>query len=264
VLQLTGLILTFNEKENIGRTLEGLRWVSHIIVLDSFSSDETCNIASAYDNVRIVRRSFDSFAGQCNYGLSLVETPWMLSLDADYVCSREFADEILALDDDKEVAGFSVAFRYCVFGYPLRNSIYPDRVILYRRELAAYHDEGHGHRVKVTGRLRSLRNKIDHDDRKPLSRWVISQDAYTRLEARHLLAADPQKLNPQDQLRLKIFCAPPVIFFYLLLGRGLILDGWRGWFYVMQRVVAECLLSLRILTEKHTLEKPGSIAGGAE
>lgn len=58
----------------------------------------------------------------------------------------------------------------------------------------------------------------------------------------------------QDRLRLKIFVAPPVMFLYLLFGRGLILDGWRGWYYVMQRTLAEMLLSLRLLTEKYELE----------
>ncbi len=40
------------------------------------------------------------------------------------------------------------------------------------------------------------------------------------------------------------------MFLYLLFGRGLILDGWRGWFYVAQRVIAELLLSLRLCEEK--------------
>ena len=44
------------------------------------------------------------------------------------------------------------------------------------------------------------------------------------------------------------------MFFYLLFGRGLILDGWPGWFYVAQRTIAELLLSMRLLIEKHALE----------
>jgi len=40
------------------------------------------------------------------------------------------------------------------------------------------------------------------------------------------------------------------VFFYTLIGKGLILDGWPGWFYVFQRTFAEILLSLRLMEEK--------------
>jgi len=180
-----------------------------------------------------------------------------LSFDADYICSVELAQEISGLIEDRSIAGYSVAFRYCVFGYPLRSTIYPDRIVLYQRALGRYRNEGHGHRLEIDGELKSLRNQIDHDDRKPLSRWIASQDKYSIVEAQHLLATNRNLLSAQDRLRLKVFYAPIAMLFYLLLGRGLILDGWRGWFYVAQRVIAECLLSLRLLIERHDLEKIG-------
>ena len=257
MLDLTGLIITFNERANIGRTLATLQWVPSIIVVDSFSTDETCDIARAFPNVRVEQHQFESFAQQCNYGLSLIVSPWALSFDADYLCPVSLAQEISGLVEEGDIVGYSVAFRYCVFGYPLRSTIYPDRVVLYRRALAQYRNDGHGHRLNIEGKLKNLTNKIDHDDRKSLSRWIASQDRYSIAEARHLLASDRKSLTAQDRLRLKVFYAPAAMFFYLLLGRGLILDGWRGWFYVGQRVIAECLLSLRLLTMKHGLEKSG-------
>jgi hypothetical protein len=56
-------------------------------------------------------------------------------------------------------------------------------------------------------------------------------------------------------LRLKIYFAPVAMFLYLLFVRGLVLDGWPGWYYVMQRTIAEMLLSLRLLTEREKLEE---------
>jgi len=67
-------------------------------------------------------------------------------------------------------------------------------------------------------------------------------------------------LNRQDRLRKKIVFAPWVVFLYLLVGRGLILDGWPGWFYVLQRTVAEMLLALRLLTERERLESGSNSA----
>ena len=252
---LTALILTYNERENIERSLAALSWIQHVMIVDSFSTDETLALAkSVRPDVVILQRAFDSFAEQCNFGLSKIATPWVLSLDADYVLSPELSAEIRALEPAADVNGYAAAFRYCVFGRPLRTTIYPPRTVLYRREKALYENEGHGHKVRVEGPTTSLRGTIDHDDRKPLSRWLRSQDGYFQIEARHLLATPNERLNRQDRLRKKIFFAPWVIFLYLLIGRGLILDGWPGWFYVMQRTIAEALLSLRLLTERQQLE----------
>jgi glycosyltransferase involved in cell wall biosynthesis len=264
---LTALVLTYNEQENIARALDSLSWVPQVIVIDSYSTDITVTKAAKYPNVKVVSRAFDSFAKQCNFGLEQISSEWALSLDADYVLSPEVVSEIRNLNPASHINGYSVAFRYCIYGRPLRASLYPPRVVLYRRQRAHYRNEGHGHRVTIEGRVERLTRKIDHDDRKPFSRWLESQNRYAQIEARYLLNVDSglsvnghqlsggtRQLKPQDRLRLKIFFAPPVMFLYLLFCRGLILDGWRGWYYTAQRTIAELLLSLRLLTEKHRLE----------
>jgi hypothetical protein len=69
-----------------------------------------------------------------------------------------------------------------------------------------------------------------------------------------LLSQPLDELSAQDRLRRGIFFAPPIMFLYLLFVRGLILDGWPGWFYVCQRTIAEFLLSIRLLIEREKLE----------
>lgn len=251
---VTALILTYNEAPNIARTLDRLTWIGHVLVVDSFSDDSTCQTARSFPNVIVLQRTFDSFARQCNFGLEQIRTAWVLSLDADYVLTRGLVAEIQALQPSDSISGFRVEFTYCVYGRPLRSTIYPPRTILYRRERARYRDEGHGHRVQVDGEIGSLRNRVEHDDRKPLGRWLRSQDTYMAIEARHLLGTPPEQLNLADRLRKRIFAAPAVIFVYLLFCRGLILDGWPGWYYVLQRILAEALLSLRLLIARHSLE----------
>src|SRR5688572_30281874 len=176
---LTALIITFNERENIERTLGALAWVENILLVDSFSTDDTLALAkAARPDVKVVQRAFDSFAGQCNFGLAQIDTSWVLSLDADYVLTPELVQELKRLELREEIAGYAAQFRYCIFGRPLRSTIYPPRTVLYRRDRARYENEGHGHRVRINGLVEPLRGKIDHDDRKPLSRWLRSQDSY--------------------------------------------------------------------------------------
>ena len=75
--QVTPLILTFNEEANISRTLAGLSWAQRILVIDSGSTDRTLELLAAVPQVEVIHRPFDSFAEQCNFGLSLIHTPWI-------------------------------------------------------------------------------------------------------------------------------------------------------------------------------------------
>jgi glycosyltransferase involved in cell wall biosynthesis len=242
---ITPLILTYNEAPNIERTLKAVNWAKQILVVDSFSADATLEIVRRFPQVRVIQRRFDTFAGQCNFGLQHVATPWVLSLDADYVVSDALVDEIAALPDDR-AAGYRASFRYCIAGRPLRSSLYPPRAVLYRRDSARYVDEGHGHRVQIDGPIRDLRAVIHHDDRKPFSRWLSEQNKYMRIESRHLVDADSRCLTLQDRLRRWVVFAPLAVLVYTLILKGLVLDGWPGWAYAAQRTLAEILLSARI------------------
>ncbi|MES2568833.1 MAG: glycosyltransferase family 2 protein [Verrucomicrobiota bacterium] len=245
--QISVLILTYTEAPHIGRTLAMLGWARRVLILDSFSCDETLEIAAQFSNVDIVQRKFDSFAEQCNFGLSLIQTTWVLSLDADYVLTNELIEAISAIGREEEITGYTAAFEYCVYGKPLRKTVLPARTILYQRESAHYQNEGHSHRVHIEGTVAHLPGFIRHDDRKPLSRWFRSQISYMELEAPHLQNKGDAELSLPDRLRKRIVYAPMVMFFYTLLWQRLILDGWHGWFYVCQRTIAELILSIYLL-----------------
>ena len=137
---ITPLILTFNEAPNINRTLQKLSWAKSIVVIDSYSTDETLEILSAYPQVKVFQREFRSFAAQCNYGLEQVTSEWVLSLDADYILTDELIAEITALDPKTPINSYSVRFKYCIFNNPLRGTLLPPRRVLYRH--------GNGVRIK--------------------------------------------------------------------------------------------------------------------
>lgn len=95
-MEVTPLILTFNEVENLDRVLQRLTWAKRIVVIDSFSTDGTVDILKAYSQVEVYQRSFDTHGTQWNYGLEKIHSDWVLSLDADYVLTEELLDEIAA------------------------------------------------------------------------------------------------------------------------------------------------------------------------
>ncbi|MCG6135944.1 MAG: glycosyltransferase family 2 protein [Nostoc sp. LLA-1] len=245
---ITPLILTYNEAANIGRTLEHLTWAKQIIVIDSYSTDTTLEILNSYSQVQVFQRKFDTHGQQWNYGLEQVSSLWVLSLDADYIVPDELISEIAALPVDGEIDGYFAKFKYCVFGKPVRNTrILPPRQVLFQKSKATYIDDGHTQVLQLTGKSAVLSACLYHDDRKPLSRWLWSQERYTVLEAKKILETPINELDWADRIRRRKILAPWMIFLYCLIIEGWIFDGWRGWYYVFQRVLAETILAIRMI-----------------
>ena len=252
--QITPLILTYNEAPNIARTLESLRWASDVVVVDSFSTDDTAQIAASFSNVRVIQRAFDCHRNQWRFGLKEtgIITKWVLALDADYIVTTDLIDEVQNLAPNQHVVGYRASFIYCISGKRLHSGIYPPVTVLYRAAAANYIQDGHTQRVSLNGQIEDLRSPILHDDRKPLRRWFESQKRYTKLEAQKLRAANPSELSSLDRLRRWPMIVPPLAFFYCLVVRAGIFDGWAGFYYAFQRSVAELMLSLYLIENRRS------------
>jgi glycosyltransferase involved in cell wall biosynthesis len=258
--QISPLIITYNEAPNIARTVGRLSWAKRIVVIDSGSTDATLDTLRRFPQVEVIQHSFSDFASQCNFGLTQVATPWVLSLDADYELSDALVEELAGLRASDGVAGYRARFVYRIHGRALRGTLYPPRVVLYRKDKARYRNEGHGHRVAIDGEILPLAGAIYHDDRKPLARWLDSQQRYARIEARYLIETPSAKLARSDRIRRLGWLAPIGVLFYALIVKGCIFDGWSGWYYALQRLCAETLIALEILE----LRLRGSETGAQE
>jgi glycosyltransferase involved in cell wall biosynthesis len=256
------LIVSYNEAPNIERCLAKLRWAQKVILLDSFSADETLRLASAFPNVRTVQRRFDCFKNQIEFGLQSggMETEWALVLDADYVLSDEIIEEMKVLRPGPSVAGYRAKFRYRINGQPLRSTIYPPVIVLVQRKRVEYVQDGHAYRARCEGEVQPLHSPIDHDDRKPFKRWFKNQRRYADEEANKILGLPFSDLDTADRLRVFLL-APWVIPFYCLIVKGLIRDGWHGLLYTMQRTIFECLLVFALIRPKNheNLRRPHAV-----
>lgn len=79
---LTAIIPTFNEAPNIEQAIKSVQWADEILIVDSFSTDETLKIAEQFD-VKIVQRKYINSANQKNWIIPQATHPWVLLLDAD-------------------------------------------------------------------------------------------------------------------------------------------------------------------------------------
>lgn len=246
--QITPVILTYNEAPNIGRTLEKLSWACDIVVVDSYSQDETLSIVSKFPNVRFFQRKFDSHVNQWNFAMkeTNIKTEWLLALDADYVLTDDFINEIGGLKPCDKIAGYKAKFKYCIYGKQLHRSIYPPVTVLFRREKGFYAQDGHTQRLVVKGEVQYMKSYILHDDRKPLRHWLSSQDRYMQLEAEKL-SGQNSRMALMDRIRKMRVVSPIVVLFYCLFVRGLVFEGLAGFFYSFQRMAAELILSFYLI-----------------
>ncbi len=252
---LQAVILTKNEEPNLQRVLDKLTWIGKIIIIDSFSTDATLSIAQSFPNVTLMQRAFDTHASQWNYGLSLADSRWILSLDADYVLTEAFCKEIQQFIKDDDRSAYLTDFKFLVFGKPLRKDNTTERPVLFKKADCTYYDDGHTQRLKINGPTGKFKNAILHDDRKSLSRWLSNQDSYSVKECHKLLYSQEKEVGFSSKIRKNKIVAPFFVFFYSLFVKGLILDGWAGWHYTLQRTMVEMLLALRLIEEEKLKDK---------
>lgn len=247
---LQALILTKNEEPNLKRVLDKLIWLEKVVILDSFSTDATLEIAASYPNTVVVQRPFDTHGQQWNYGLSLLESKWILSLDADYVLPDDFIAETRKYVATGTDTAYETNFKFLVFGKPLLKDNTTPRPVLFKKECCAYFDDGHTQRLKVDGTTGMYKAVILHDDRKSLSRWLSNQDGYAIKECNKLIQSSGEGLPMSSKIRKTKVLAPFIVFFYSLFIKGLIFNGWRGWHYTLQRTMVEIILALRMIEEE--------------
>jgi glycosyltransferase involved in cell wall biosynthesis len=128
MLQLSVVIITFNEEQNIARCIDSLQGVAdEIIVADSFSTDRTESICRQY-GVTFLQHSFEGYSEQKNWAISHTQYPYILSLDADEALSPELKKSILQVKENGKYDAyyFNRLTNYC--GKWIKHGgWYPDR-----------------------------------------------------------------------------------------------------------------------------------------
>ncbi len=261
-LDVTPVLLALDEEANLPRTLAALAWAREVVLVDSGSTDRTLALAAQARNVRVVQRAFDGHASQWNFAVheTGIDSEWVLALDADHVLEPALAAALRALDPPADVAGYRACFRYCVAGRALRGSLYPPRVVLFRRHAGHFVQQGHTQRLRVEGRVADLPGAIRHDDRKPAARWLADQWRYARLEAALIDGTPWRRLTPAARVRRLVLPAPPLALAWCLLLRGGILDGLPGLAYAVQRATAEMLIALALVERRLGAPREGDRA----
>lgn len=130
-LDLTTIILTYNEELHIRRCLENVSPISQrVIVVDCFSTDRTCEICKSFPNVEVFQHAWPGDqATQYNWALDTipVDTGWIMRIDADEYLLPELVDELAGKLSDlpEDVTGIELKRRHIFMGKWVRRGIYP-------------------------------------------------------------------------------------------------------------------------------------------
>lgn len=160
---ISAAIITYNEEANIERCLRSLSFVDEIIVVDSFSTDRTVEIARHYTD-KVVEREFKGDSDQRNAALGFASNDWVVAVDADEVVTTELAEEIQRVVEASEFQAYRMPRITHFLGKPIRHcGWYPDHVIKLMRKSKARHPDRLIHAdVEVDGLVGTLENHLIH------------------------------------------------------------------------------------------------------
>jgi glycosyltransferase involved in cell wall biosynthesis len=262
-LDLTVVVLTLNEEKNIRACLTSVKNIAkEIVVIDSFSSDRTVDIAIEL-GARVVKNPFRNYSEQKNFALrkAQIQTEWVLFLDADEKVSNELIEELKTiLTKGPSENGFKVRFRLIWQGSWIRSGYYGTPILrLMRVNCARCGERSINEKLEVDGKTGVLRSDLIHEDLNGIERWHIKHLKYAELEALEYLK-EIKKGAPRTDLpflkrwiyfgiwnNLPLFVRPWIYFFYRYLVRGGFLDGWQGTSYhFFQSLWFQYLISYKV------------------
>jgi glycosyltransferase involved in cell wall biosynthesis len=163
--KLTAIIPTFNEAHNIVDAIQSIDFADEILIVDSFSTDNTLELAKPLVT-KIIQREYENSASQKNWAIPQAKHEWILLLDADERITPELKDEIVEkLKSSPSESGFWIRRKNHFMGKHIRFSGWQgDKVIrLFKRDECKYEPK-HVHAEIVTeGEVGWLKNRIWHN-----------------------------------------------------------------------------------------------------
>lgn len=233
--RLSVALVTFNEAENLGRTLASVPWAGEIVVVDSGSNDGTVAIARSF-GARVFERPWPGFAEQKNFALAQCEGEWILSLDADEELAPELAAEIQGvLASEPSVAAFRLKRRNLFLGRWIRHGgFYPDpKLRLFRNGsvnggtapqfgLRPVHET-----VVFTGEAATLEGDLIHHAYPTLSGYLEHMNRYSSLGA-EVLHDGGRASRAILPFAWNVLLAPALTFCWNYAFRLGFLDGREG------------------------------------
>jgi len=246
--KITVLILTYNEEINIVHAINNVKnWADEIVILDSYSTDETVKIAKK-NGAKVFFRKFDNFSNQRKYAFRElpINGEWIFVLDADEYLTNELKKEILSIIEHTQYDAFIINRRFYWKNQWIKRGYYPTKLLRFGRKGIIDCDDRpiNEHIICKNNRIGYLKNDFIDHNRKDISSWIKKHNDYSTREAKQLFEKDLKKYNffgsqyeRKRAIRVNIWNKiPPIIrpfiyFFYRYFLKLGFLDGKKAFQY---------------------------------
>jgi glycosyltransferase involved in cell wall biosynthesis len=228
---ISAFVACQNEERNIEACLRSVAWCDEIVVVDSFSTDRTVEIARRYTD-KIFQRQWDGYRSQKNFGLQQTSNEWALLIDSDERLSPELAAEIQREFDDGAArwTGYYLPRRVWYMGKWISHcGWYPDyKLRLFRKDHGRLGGIDPHETVVLDGPAKRLRGDLIHYTYRTIGEHVLRMQRYAAIWA------STRRWRPSDALRMLV--RPLVKFLEVFIAKGGVLDGFHG--YVIASMAA--------------------------
>ena len=205
--------------------MNSISWADEIIVIDSYSDDNTTDIASNY-GAKIFQHEYINSVKQKNWALHFCSHEWIFQIDSDEELESNVESLIRTMvnNADEDIHCFKMPRKNFVIGKWVRyGGLYPDwQYRLFRKEFGKWIDREVHSRVSVPGKVDELNTAIIHHGMPNISKQLSNLDRYTRYEADELI-----KINKKFST-IRWVLGPPIIFLKKYIYQQGFRDGWRG------------------------------------
>ncbi len=256
-LPISAIVMTYNEERNLRPCLESVKdYIDEIIVVDSFSTDKTEEIAKEYTN-KFYKNKFINQAKQFIWAINNINisNEWILRLDADERWTKEGFDELRKIIENNSADGIYVKMKIFFMGRFIKHGdFYPNYFLrVYKRTKGTMEDRWMDEHIKVDGKV--IHSNIDviesnYDRQENISLWTDKHNKYSTREAIEFLI-DKHKIHKIDTVanffgskterkrwmkenvyfKTPLFVRPFIYFFYRYVFKLGFLDGKEGFIF---------------------------------
>jgi glycosyltransferase involved in cell wall biosynthesis len=223
--KISAVLITLNEEKNIQRTLDSLRWCDEIVVVDSFSTDQTATLCRRA-GCRVFQQPFNGFGNQKQFAVDHARHDWILSIDADEVLTPGLTQEIKELLSGAAMphAGYTIPRTLVFLGTVMRYGPEHRRPILrlFDRRRGRFSKAAVHEGIELRGTVGALQHEMLHYSYESVSTYFVKFNRYTTLAA--------QQLHEQGRTAslMSVVLRPPLEFLLLYVVRGFWLNGYPG------------------------------------
>lgn len=182
------LIITLNEEVHMYELLSDLDFADEVIVVDSYSTDNTKSICESFKNVRFIENKFENYTTQRNFAIDQALNNWILFIDADERLTPALKEEILqTVERDDEVSAYLFYRKFYFKKKILRFSGWQtDRIFrLFKKDKCRYTQERLVHeKLDVDGKITYFKNRLIHYSYADYESYKRKMVAYGKLKAR--------------------------------------------------------------------------------